>query len=125
MEKYIDVAKTGDILDGQMKSFLVCDKKLLVINSSGNFYAINETCSHLGGELASGKLEGKVISCPIHGAKFYISSGKCLSGFKFGPFKLRTKDACIFPVVVEGEAIKVRMEIPMGTGELETEMHHG
>jgi 3-phenylpropionate/trans-cinnamate dioxygenase ferredoxin subunit len=109
MANYVEVAKTGEIPDGQMKSCSACDKNLLVINSEGNYYAIDQVCSHLGGELASGKLEGKVISCPVHGAKFYISSGKCLSGYKFGPFKIRSRDACIYPVIVEGDAVKVRV----------------
>jgi 3-phenylpropionate/trans-cinnamate dioxygenase ferredoxin subunit len=63
---FIEVAKVDDIPKGQMKSFAVKGKEILVTNYDGKYFAISSKCTHMGGELAKGKLEGKVVTCPSH-----------------------------------------------------------
>ena len=45
------VGKTTEIMSGQMKKVLVDENEVVVINIDGNYYAINDTCSHAGGSL--------------------------------------------------------------------------
>ncbi len=45
----------------------------------GQFYAIDDVCTHDGGPLDQGTLEGEVIECPRHGARFDVRSGKVLA----------------------------------------------
>ena len=106
---FLQIARTSDIANGQMKSFTVEGKEILVINFDGKYYAINGRCTHMGGELVKGKIEGKIITCPRHGAKFDITTGKCISGPKIGVLKLKTKDEVTYEVKIENEAIKVNL----------------
>ena len=92
---------------GQMKSFNVNGKDILVVNNDGKFYAISGKCPHMDGELSRGKLEGTVVTCPRHGSKFEVTTGRCLSGPKIGFVKLKAKDVATYEVKVEGNSILV------------------
>jgi len=72
-----------------------------VFNLGGEFYAIEDVCTHDGGILTGGPVEGECIICPRHGARFSIKTGEALSAPAFEP-------TATFPVrVVDGE-IQVR-----------------
>jgi 3-phenylpropionate/trans-cinnamate dioxygenase ferredoxin subunit len=106
---YIDVAQTDQIPSGTMKAFRVEDKDLVIVNSDGNYYALAGKCPHMGGDLSRGVLEAAVITCPVHGAKFNVTTGANVEGPKMGFLKLKTKDLVIYPVLVEGSTIKVNI----------------
>jgi nitrite reductase/ring-hydroxylating ferredoxin subunit len=78
--EFVNVAKVGDIPKGGMKGFSVSGKKILVAEIGGKFYAIASKCTHLGGPLEKGKLDGKVVKCPWHGSLFDVTSGKAVGG---------------------------------------------
>ena len=44
-------------------------------NVEGTFYAIDNTCTHRGGPLGEGKLNGESVTCPWHGANFNVLTG--------------------------------------------------
>jgi 3-phenylpropionate/trans-cinnamate dioxygenase ferredoxin subunit len=106
---YLEVAKTMDITPGTMKSFRINGSKILVSNIEGKFYAINNKCTHLGGDLSRGNLEGKIVSCPRHGSKYDVTTGKNITGPAKGIFKLIKKvpDEKTYNVKVEDGKIKV------------------
>ena len=105
----IEVAKTNQVPPGVMKLFQVEGKKILVVNVEGKIYAINGVCTHLGGDLSKGKLEGKIITCPRHGSRFDVTTGESVSGPKMAFLKLKTKNETIYEVKIEGESIKIDM----------------
>ncbi|TVR19089.1 MAG: non-heme iron oxygenase ferredoxin subunit [Anaerolineaceae bacterium] len=51
-----------------------------VYNIDGNYYAIEDRCTHDDGPLAEGELNGCIVTCPRHGARFDVTSGEALSG---------------------------------------------
>jgi 3-phenylpropionate/trans-cinnamate dioxygenase ferredoxin subunit len=104
-----EIAKVGDIPAGEMKSFVVEGKQILVINDAGKYYAIGRYCTHLHGDLSQGKLEGTTIRCPRHGSQFDITTGRCLSGPKIGPLKLTTKDETVYALEVAGQSIRIKL----------------
>ena len=106
---FVDVAKTTDISNGQMKSFTVEGQEILVIKYEDKYFAINNRCTHMGGELSKGKLEGKIVTCPKHGSKFDVTTGRCVSGPKIGFIKLKAKDETSYEVKVENNTIKVNL----------------
>ena len=106
---FVEVAKVDEIPAGKMKACKVGEREIVVINSGGKFYALNRRCTHMGGDLAEGKLEGATVRCPRHGAIFDVTTGRCLAGPKIGPLKLKTKDETRYEVVVEGRAIKIKV----------------
>jgi 3-phenylpropionate/trans-cinnamate dioxygenase ferredoxin subunit len=102
--------KVGEITEvpaGAMKFYAVGDREILVLNVNGTYYAMNNKCPHMGGDLSKGTLQGIVLTCPRHSSRFDITTGKALSGPKFGPIKLKTSDAHVYPAQVDGNAIMV------------------
>lgn len=109
MPGLIEIAKTDDILRGQMFLYKVEGKDILIINNDGRYYAIDGKCSHMGGDLSRGLLENSVIRCPRHGSKFDITNGKCIEGPKIGPFKIRSKDISSYELIVDNNVIKIKL----------------
>jgi len=96
---FFEVAKTDEIPEGIMKPLIVQGKEILVVNYNGNYYAINRRCSHMGGDLSRGKLEGKIVTCPRHGSRLDITTGVSISGPKIGFLKLKTKNEPVYEVM--------------------------
>ena len=55
-------------------------RELLLANVNGEFHAVSDRCSHEGALLSGGRLDGAVVTCPAHGSRFDVTTGKNLSG---------------------------------------------
>ena len=75
-EEFVKIADTKDIQSSQMKAVEVAGEKICVANVEGNYYAIGNDCTHVGGRLAEGTLEGYEVECPWQGSKFDVRTGK-------------------------------------------------
>ncbi|QKT04440.1 non-heme iron oxygenase ferredoxin subunit [Ectothiorhodospiraceae bacterium 2226] len=75
MADWADVAKVEDLPPGEHKVVDVDDALIAVFNIDGTFYAIEDVCTHDGGTLTGGPVEGCEIVCPRHGARFNIKTG--------------------------------------------------
>ena len=53
-------------------------KRIALCNVNGRFYAIDDVCTHDGGPLDQGELEGNLVECPRHGAKFDVTTGRAV-----------------------------------------------
>jgi 3-phenylpropionate/trans-cinnamate dioxygenase ferredoxin subunit len=106
---FVEVAKANDIPPGQMKVFTVGGKEVLVVNHEGRHYAVGGRCSHMNGELARGKLEGKMVTCPRHGSVFDVTTGECVTGPKIVFLKFRAKAVPTYEVRVEAGSIQVNV----------------
>jgi len=73
-----------------------------VFHINGEFYAIDDLCTHDGGELAGGAVEGDVVICPRHGARFCLRTGEALTPPAYEP--VRTYPTRVVDGVVEVEA---------------------
>ena len=104
---FVEVAEAGEIPSGTMKSFLAGIRQVLVVNVNGKFYAMNNTCSHEEQSLSQGTLKGNIVTCPLHGAKFDVTTGKNVAGPKTGLFRGKTPDHQAFEVKVEAGKILV------------------
>ena len=76
MPHFIKVAEKSEMADGTGKCVEVEGKRIALFNLGGEFYAIDDTCTHRGGPLSEGSLEGDEVECPLHGAHFNIKSGR-------------------------------------------------
>lgn len=72
---FVKVAESREIGPSSMKAVEVSGEKVCVINAEGN-YAIGNVCTHVGGPLDEGTLEGFEVECPWHGSKFDIRTGQ-------------------------------------------------
>jgi 3-phenylpropionate/trans-cinnamate dioxygenase ferredoxin subunit len=73
------VAKVGEIPEGGVKVVRVDDDPVAVFHVGGQYYALADLCTHDGGELSDGALDGYVIECGRHGARFDIRTGAVLA----------------------------------------------
>ena len=72
--------RTTEVAAGQNKIVRVHDENVAVFNVDGTFYATQEACTHEGGPLSEGALEGNCITCPIHGSSFDVTTGAVIRG---------------------------------------------
>ena len=100
MARYLTAGKTSDIAPGTVRVFNVGGQAVAVANVDGQFYAFADVCTHDGGPLAEGELDGCVIECPRHGARFDITTGAVLS-------MPAVVDLPVYDLKIEGGEIKV------------------
>ncbi len=79
-EKYTPVLEESELPEGKLKRAMYKETPLLLVRRGARVYALAETCAHLGGPLAEGKLEGDTVVCPWHASRFSLKSGEVLDG---------------------------------------------
>lgn len=96
------VAKVSEIAPGTTRRVSVDSCELLLCNVDGRIYGIEDVCTHDGGPLDQGTLEGECIVCPRHGATFDVKTGDALTLPAVIPLMT-------FPVITEGDDIFVEL----------------
>ncbi|MBV8154516.1 MAG: non-heme iron oxygenase ferredoxin subunit [Candidatus Eremiobacteraeota bacterium] len=94
------VGKRSDIAPGTTRRVLVEGAEILLCNAGGTIYAIEDVCTHDGGPLDQGTLEGETVVCPRHGATFDVRTGDALTLPAVVPLMT-------FPVMVEGDDVYI------------------
>jgi len=79
MAEFVEVARVERIPPGSGSRFTVADKDVAIFNVDGTICVIADTCPHAGGSLGLGKLDGSIVTCPVHGMKFDVTTG-CFAG---------------------------------------------
>lgn len=79
MSQWIDATPAADLARGRCTHVEVDGEEVLVVNLDGTFYALDNICSHDYAQLHEGELDGKEIVCPLHGARFDVTTGEVLS----------------------------------------------
>lgn len=101
MSDWISVARIEELLPGQWRAVDADGTRIVVFNRGGEYYAIEDVCTHDGGQLTGGQVEGDEIVCPRHGARFCIRTGEALTPPAYEP-------TCKFPVRLEEGQVQVR-----------------
>ena len=101
MAEYKSIAKVSEVEPGQLKHVELEDgKQICLANVDGMFYAIGGECTHMGGPLGEGELDGTTITCPWHSAEFDVTTGRVLG-------EPAEEDEPAYEVRVEGEDVQV------------------
>ena len=100
MNKEYTVAKVSEIPPGNSKTVEVDGEWIAIFNVGGTFYATSDTCSHAQASLAEGSVEDHVVTCPLHGAKFDLKTGKALCMPAVSPI-------FTYLIKIEGDEIKI------------------
>ena len=103
MTTWQTVGSTSDIPPERVAVFQIGDHEVAVCNVNGEFYAIDDLCTHDGGSLDQGELDGEEIECPRHGARFDVRTGAATQLPAFEPVETHR-------VRVEGDAVQVGVE---------------
>ena len=101
MADWVRVAATADLLPGEYRVVYDGDTPIAVFNLDGELYAIEDVCTHDGGELTGGIIEGRQVECPRHGARFDLRDGSVTAPPAVVPIE-------VFPVHVEAGMIYTR-----------------
>jgi 3-phenylpropionate/trans-cinnamate dioxygenase ferredoxin subunit len=99
MAEWTRVCATSELLPGEYRVAWDGDVAIAVFNVDGEYYAIEDVCTHDGGELTGGELRGFEIECPRHGARFDVRSGAALCAPAYEPtaaFPVRIDDGIVF-----------------------------
>jgi nitrite reductase/ring-hydroxylating ferredoxin subunit len=75
MGNYVQIAKIGELSEGNMKEITLRGREFLLAMVGGKYYVANGLCPHMGGHLAQGKLDGLIVTCPRHGSRFDLGDG--------------------------------------------------
>jgi glycine betaine catabolism B len=78
MTEFVPVATTDELDDSEGTIVEANDHTIALFRVDGDFYAIGNECTHQGGPLGEGDLNGTTVTCPWHGAQFDITSGEVL-----------------------------------------------
>lgn len=127
---FVEVAKLDEVPAGKMKHIELNGKEIMIVNLDGKFYALNDRCSHTNAPLSMGRIQDSILTCPMHGARFDITTGKKVSDPKMPSFnidslpvnmqkymeyagqllsRIKTYDQDSYEVRVEGNSIKLKL----------------
>jgi len=81
------VAKKKDVIQGEPFCAVFKETPIALFNIQNTYYAIDSTCTHMGGPLCHGTLSGDVVRCPWHGSRFDVKTGKVVGGPADRPVK--------------------------------------
>jgi 3-phenylpropionate/trans-cinnamate dioxygenase ferredoxin component len=98
MSQWTRICATGELLPGERCVAEVDGVMVAFFNVDGMVYAIEDVCTHDGGELNGGPFNGHIVECPRHGAQFDVRSGEALCGPAYSPVSK-------FPVRVDSGAV--------------------
>ena len=103
---YVEVGRAGDFPDGQMRMVEAKGMPVLMVRLDGRLHAIVDVCSHAGGPLHEGELDGDVVECPWHGSRFCVRDGALRGGPATSPQpRLEVRE--------EGGTVEVKLEAPI------------
>lgn len=126
----LDVTSISDVPNGKMKHYEVNGTEIMIANIDGKYYAVSDRCGHSNASLSMGSLNGKVVTCPLHGAQFDVTTGRKVRDFnltvpsldklpddfkKYTKYALglvgsiKTHDQEDYKLIIENDRIKIKM----------------
>ena len=116
MGSLVEVSKTTELKDGTMKAVSIDGRVILLARVGDKYYAADNRCPHMGGNLPKGKLEGTVVTCPLHGSQFDLKNGEVVRWLKgsgvvsaIGRVLKSPKRLTIYNVKVEDDRVMIEI----------------
>jgi 3-phenylpropionate/trans-cinnamate dioxygenase ferredoxin component len=104
MAEHIEVAKIEDVPSGTARVVTAGDRLLALVNVDGTFYAVDNECTHRGGDLGEGEInpdwDDWALECPLNGSVFDVRTGEVLRG-------PATEPVNTYPVEVNASVVNV------------------
>ncbi len=102
MAEYETVAKASEVAPGEMKLVDVDGEEVVIANVDGVYFAFSNTCTHEGGPLVEGELDGDIVTCPWHSTPFNVKTGEAQEG------GVTDDQVPVYEVRLEGDDIQIR-----------------
>lgn len=109
MAEFVRVAAAADVPPGGAAMATVDGRTIAVFNVEGTFYAVDDSCTHEYASLSQGARSGEIVTCPKHGSRFNVRTGRVLSLPAVVPLNT-------YPVKVEDGQVYVLPEPQRGRG---------
>jgi 3-phenylpropionate/trans-cinnamate dioxygenase ferredoxin subunit len=101
MSDWINVCRPDEVPNEGFQLVDLEDTEAMVFNINGEFYAIEDVCTHDGGPLSDGDVENCEIICPRHAARFNIKTGDVTAPPAY-------ENLHTFPVRIENDMVQIR-----------------
>lgn len=101
MGEFIKVAEMNDLEEGQVVRVDANGVEVALIKHGGKFFALDNTCVHMGGPLGEGVLEDANVVCPWHGWRYDVRTGRCIN--------MPNAHVKAYEVKVEGKDVLVKV----------------
>ena len=101
MSDWVNVGLVAELSSGCWKVIDVDGAQVAIVNVNGDLFAIEDVCTHDGGELSGGAICGYEIECPRHGARFDLRTGAALCAPAY-------EATAVFPIRIEDGVVWVR-----------------
>ncbi|HEV2108868.1 MAG TPA: Rieske 2Fe-2S domain-containing protein, partial [Thermomicrobiales bacterium] len=100
--KWTDVLAESELPENSPKRVEADGVPVLLLKRDGEIFAISAVCTHLGGPLEKGEIDGETVTCPWHGSVFCLRDGKVIHG-------PATVSEPAYEVRVQGGRVAVRL----------------
>ena len=114
---FYEIFKKDELNDGEMKMKKINGHEYMIAQVGDNYYASDNRCPHMGGNLSNGKLDGNVVTCPRHHSQFDITDGHVIrwtdwSGIKLSLSKVlkSPKNLKTYDLMLDGYTIMIDLE---------------
>ncbi len=108
------VLRREELPEGTMRKVVAGGKEILLARVEDSYYAVENKCPHLGGDLSRGTLEGEAVTCPLHGSQFNLTNGKVIRWTRWTGLaaklnrRVRTpRSLNVYRIITEDNAISV------------------
>lgn len=102
MSDFVPVAKLSELISSQKLSLEIKDHYIVLVHLEGAVFCLDDVCTHDGGPLGEGEIDGNCLVCPRHGAKFDIRTGEAV-------LMPATEPTAIHEVRVDGDQVYVKL----------------
>jgi nitrite reductase/ring-hydroxylating ferredoxin subunit len=73
------VMRLADLPQGRMRSCIVGGREIVICHTRDGVFALDNVCTHAYARLTQGRLQGRRLICPLHGASFDVRDGRVLT----------------------------------------------
>ena len=94
MADFVEAVRLDQLPLGMGTAVTIAGKMVALFNVEGKIHAIDDTCPHAGGSLSTGRLERRIVTCPVHGMKIDVTTGCFATGSGFAVASYPVKEDC-------------------------------
>jgi nitrite reductase (NADH) small subunit/3-phenylpropionate/trans-cinnamate dioxygenase ferredoxin subunit len=97
MTEYHSICRVEELAEGEGRVFSVAGKLIAVFHHAGQYFAIDDTCPHMGDSLSQGYVEEGIVTCPWHAWRFRLADGAWADNprIKIGSYQIRVAESMI------------------------------
>ncbi len=105
--KFVVAAARAELANGTMKPVDIEGREILLARIEDAYYAVDRRCTHMSENLCLGSLDGRIVTCPRHGARFDVTDGKAVGKAKLLFLATTPKPLATYPVKIDGDEVSI------------------